>query len=120
MNTLSSIPVEAMGYLIDGFSISDRSDSRNGTRIKMKLLFIVSKWENDEDFDEQCPCQIVTVQVPKGCPIYRVRGLINHIEKQLRGLYKDAKRLNFVLIAKENTDHWRTELDLPTYDVVYV
>jgi len=136
---LNKFEVEDMSYLTDQFTSPKVNDEaphasqKAGKPIHMKLLFAVPHpaiKENIEqpglidtpemEYVKDEPIRIVSVNVPKGTPIYRVRNLVRYCEGELRQIFGVCKRVNFVLIKAEESDSWEHSFDLPMYGVTYV
>lgn len=136
---LNKIEVEDMTYLTDQFAAPKVSEGephasqKAGKPIHMKLLFAVPHpaiKDSEEtpgllDTPEMLyvkdePMRFVAVNVPKGTPIYRVRNLVRYVEGELRGIFGECKRVNFVFIKDEDSDTWKHSFDLPMYGVTYV
>jgi hypothetical protein len=110
---------------VDGFHPSQKGSKR----IKLVLLFVIPAAIseeaaflslNKEDQDPNLLPRIASVRVPKGTPIYKVRGIIKFIEKQLTEIYGKASRLNFIMTCEDESENWSYVHHLPTYDVVYI
>jgi len=134
---LNKLEVEDLSYLTGTFpagkSIEESlhpTQRSAGRQIHLKLLFAVPAWsekeakpweaDKDLEFMKEAPVKIVSISVPRGIPIYKIRHLIKHVEGELREIYLDAKRLNTVLIKEEGSDVWSYAFELPTYGVAYV
>lgn len=120
---MNNMVVEDMSHLADGFvpeGSGEHPSQKNSRPIKVKLLFFVTLAEDDPYRTDDTPCKLVSVRVPKGTPIYRLRMLIGHIERELRSIYHEAQRTQAILEADENSDRWSLSFNLPMYGVTYV
>jgi len=131
----NSIPVENMNHLAMSFPLARELDpngdgslhSRQQVMkpIKLQLLFIVPTPENlDYNFLDRPPVEklprFVSVRVPKGVPVAKVRLLISYIEGELQDIFGRSKRANFVMVCDGDSDLWSYSFDLPTIGVAYV
>jgi len=134
---LSKLEVEDLSYLTATFLASKSGDESlhptqrsAGRQINLKLLFAVPAFNDKEekpwnaspglDYIKEAPVKLVSIHVPRGIPIYKIRHLIKHVESELRDIYTDAKRLNIVLFKDDGSDVWEYAFELPTYGVAYV
>jgi hypothetical protein len=119
---LNPLRIEDMSYLGEGFSFYNGTKHHSqfeGKRTKVKLLFFVNVTEEEYAADPGAPFKIAAIRVPRGLPIYRIRYFIKFMETELAKIYGQAKRLNVVLLADEDSSEWRHEALLPMYSIFY-
>jgi hypothetical protein len=113
----TEVAIEDMSHLTSGFGLALEGNKHfsqlNGTPIKCILYFVVP-YE-----DPEFPFKFCTVHVPRGTPLGRLRALIAHVEAELRSIYGDVKRANFVLIQNKPTGAWELSYTLPAYSVMF-
>jgi hypothetical protein len=108
------LQIESMDHLVSSFQFTEgdiHHSQHDKTMVKLKLLF----WIPDE-FES---FKLVSVRVPRGLPVYRIRAFIKYMEDQLEDLYGEAKRANASLTAWEDSTTWLLEFELPVYRVQY-
>ena len=86
--------------------------------IRVKLFFSIPVSEEERSLNRDVPMKLVTVKLPKGLPVYRVRSFVKHIEKELLQTYGASKRVNFCFVSEERGP-WTYDHDIPTLGVVY-
>ncbi len=134
---ISEVPVENMSYTTQNFELrsgkslapgyhpnDDRVDdihpTQKGKRIKLILFFWIPAAVEEGCRDMSCKLpRLASVRVPRGCPIFKLRGLIKHVENELSEVYGKAKRAEIVLIADEYTEEWEYSHHLPMSNVTY-
>ena len=124
---IESVPIVNFSYLADEFTLSERSPlhytQENCRKIKAALLYWIPAEESEETVfimhPELLP-RLAYVTIPKGCPILRVRSIINHVEARLIEIFKSCKRANIILVSEDEGINWRYEFDIPLYNVAYV
>ena len=89
--------------------------TQGGRPTKLILLF----WTRSQE-GHKAPMRLVSVRVPKGTPIYKVRSLINFIEHELYDMYGYGQRANMVLVGDELSTEFRLDRNLPVSGVTYV
>lgn len=125
-----NIPIENMSHLTSAFPLRAEPEDIHATqqtkkKIKLTLLFVVPGEMSGEsiNFEDQRPeslPRIVSIRVPRGVPVAKIRMFIRFIEDQLHEIYGKSKRLNFVMVGDEDSNNWVYEFELPTFGVVYV
>lgn len=106
----------------DSDALNNLHASQVGRRMKVRLVFLVPIKDGSDKSGKPLtePFKLAFVRIPRALPVYRVRGYINHMERELGDLFGFAKRLNFVLTCEEDSRVWRTDLSLPTTNILYV
>lgn len=122
---LNKLDVENLSYIADNFPLkSENNESHHSQKskkpIKLILLFTVPIAEDEENRDNDVPCRLVGIRVPRSCPIIKLRSLIAYIENELKEMYGSTKRANFILTCPEEKDKWELEYQLPMYNVTYI
>ena len=100
---------------------------RGSRRVKLTLLFWIPGEEapsydyftEKDQRPEKLP-RLASVKVPRGCPIFKLRKLIKHVEGKLRKTYGFAERCRIVMIGDPYLDLWEYDTELPMTDVIYV
>jgi hypothetical protein len=117
---MKPINIESMSHLTSGFpglvegeEEGVHPSQQTKIKIKLSLIFVIP--------GEEDSFRLVSVRVPRGIPIAKLRLLIRYLENQLQDIYGKSKRANFVLVSDDNlVENWRVEFDLPTFGVVYI
>lgn len=122
---------ESFSHLVDLWNSSPGSSTGTGylhhrqyNMTKMKGLVVFRVMENSPEDEEPtlefCPIRLITVPLPFGISMPRVRLFVNFCEDQLRDIYKDVDRVNFYFVREESTNLWTCAKTLPTVGVAYV
>lgn len=96
----------------------------NKRRIKLVILFWIGPIREDESEENIDPdskeMRLASCHVPKGCPVSKVRELINYMETSLFSIYKTCRRANLTMVADEDSNDYEPTFDLPLYGVYFV
>jgi hypothetical protein len=119
---LSKLDIEDMSHLGASFNVPDtlHHSQQQSNKIKVKLFFMVGVSDEEHEACPEVALKLVSIRIPTGIPIYRVRGFISHMESELQKIYGQAKRTNFVFTAPEGSNFWSHDFQLPLYGVYYI
>lgn len=106
--------MDHLGYLFENFG-TEHYTQENKQAIYCKLLFHV--WQDDEHE----PSKVVSIKIPKGLPIGRLRSFVIAMETELSSIYVlPAKRANIVWVKGETETKYKPSFDMPLYGVKFL
>lgn len=106
--------MDHLGHEFENYGV-EHYTQENKSAIYCKLLFHIGAERG------HTPSNLVSIKIPKGLPIGRLRTFVTAMETELTNLYSfPAKRANIVWVRSELDRQYTFSFDMPLFGVKFL